>query len=367
MENTYRITATPNTTPSISLLTMCLNCNFNKQLPVPQLDKKAIYLDHCWVDDIGKVRTKKKIDHAEKYEKLDRKLSLLVKSQLVVCPTSTFHDLETSYLDLDHRKRTQRAAESLACETKFIDPDSIVEKALIHTQDEKSKVPFIDKILYGERNCWYVPRFVISLQSRYTNGAFRKNFAAKINVYLKKEKRSFDDVLNELINDHIRLVLRNTVKKLFEKNDYSLNSTLKDLPIFRIMAALLVELSHDFADGGRSKNIDTGEALDIIMVAHTLPYVDAILVDQGMHTCLNKSKHIPEEYKKRVYSMKGIQKKYDINAFMLFLNSIDTPEYTYPPFTFTHEQLVNAYYEKSNATSPLSQIKRYMTDSSKNC
>lgn len=360
-ENAYHMIAGTHRPDSISLLAICTKCNHNESLPTPRLDKKVICLDHFCIDKLSRVIDKKQFPESDRYEVLYSKCSLLVKNQLAVFPNSSFHATETSYLtDLEHLKRTQNTAESLACETSFKAPDTIIEISLMHVLCE---MPLsIDKFLCGDRTRWYTTAFRISLPIAQTDGTFRDALSQKINAYVRSKKQSPEDILNELADDYLDYFIRDDIQKLFEEKNHPLNSILKGLPTLRIIAGLLAEIINDFFKGGRKKDVNRGTALDILMVAHTLPYVDAIFVDQEVHNWLDKVNaiYISAEYKTRIYSMKGKNGKRDFQAFIAFLSSIEskTIEYHYQPFSFTHMQLVKAYNKEPEVSSPLSQLKQ---------
>jgi len=66
-------------------------------------------------------------------------------------------------------------------------------------------------------------------------------------------------------------------------------------------------------------------------------------------------------YQSKVYSHKGSNNKNDFQAFIAFLTSIENIniEYRYPPFIFTHAQLIEAYLTEPDPLSPLSQISKH--------
>jgi hypothetical protein len=354
-KDAYRISITPNVSAGCALFALCGDCKFYKKLTMPSLDKKVIYLDQFVVDNIGKIGIK---NGASRCKDIKEKLSSLVRDQLVICPTSIFHDYETSYnTKLAEISLVQAATEALACGTKFKDPGTLIEIILLHNLfAESGEILTVDKLLSGERNNWHSPRFRISLPIKRRDGEYREEYAEKITRYLQDKRRSPDEILNKLIQYYVEMV-SSDVKKVFECKQASLESALREIPMLHIIAELSALISVEFA-GTRKKPLNTGMATDIFMVSSILPYVDAIFVDQEIHTLLSKSKYIPARWKDRIYSFKGMNEKNDIKAFLNFLNSIyDTaPQYSYPPFKFTHAQLIKAYYEKADALSPLSQL-----------
>jgi hypothetical protein len=352
------------TSEPISFIEICNNCKHFKSLPNPSLNKKIIYLDHFCIDNIGKIRVGKSFSHAIKYEKIDKQLQLLVKRQLIVCPNSGFHDLETSFLsDQEHRKRTGNVMSSLACGTRFKDADSIVEQALACQKENAILTP--DKILYGELNEFCFKKFEISLSIRHVDGKFRSVFAKKISEYLKEGAQLPATILKKLIDEYKNIILIKEIssphlKRLLENSE---DSILQTLPMFRILAGMLPKFSQDFAKG-RKEDLNKGMAVDLMMIAHILPYVDAMFIDSEAFACLQASdkEFIPSEYKERAYSLKGHGGKNDINAFIDFLKQIELSEQELccGAYKFKLEQVVKAYNENKSDNSLRERVESFI-------
>ncbi len=354
----YRIIVSPSN-GSIHLSNFCAKCHYIGSLPEPQLNKIVIYLDQFVVSEIEKIKAGKKFQKG--FDKLFDLLLSLAKHQLAIFPSSNFHAHETLYLsNSKQRDSMQTILELLARGTSFKDPDTIVNIVLIHHLHRAQLQT--DKILYGDRNSWHAPEFTCILPIDYKNGNFREDFRNNINAYFKKGSKSTENILDEITGEYSKHCMRHDIQKLFEEKSHDINSTLKKLDIFRIIAVLLREITNDFSRGDRKKGINKGMASDILMIAHILPYVDAIFLDNDMHNLLHKSNeaYVPIEYKQRIYSTKGINQKNNLQSFIEFLNYIEKNdfEHSYSPFVFQHSQLVEAYYRKPETSSPLSLLKK---------
>lgn len=79
----------------------CGSCFYDEAEPLPSLEKKMIYLDQMVLSDIAKKLDpvwREEKPHADDFwlEAFDR-LDRLVKLQLIVCPNSPIHEVESSY------------------------------------------------------------------------------------------------------------------------------------------------------------------------------------------------------------------------------------------------------------------------------
>lgn len=325
---------------SKKLFAICTNkiCNFKEEFYLPTLNKKIIYLDQFCISGIAKARTGN--DKDERYKELDKKLTSLVKHQFIICPSSHFHHTEISYIADDiykTRLETQKVDMFFSARTKFKDVDSIIEIELMHVlnflQLSAEKTEFKDLMLDGDRNAWYFFPEIRSIP-KHIDGSFRQKYVEYLKRYLEKPEKTLENILNELVDDYIR---GGYLKPhfLLTNSDNLLKSLLKKILPFQIIARLLQVLSKN-----QGRKIDTGMALDILMISHTLPYVDAIFVDKSMHAYTNQA-NIDEIYKKRIFSFKGDNRKNDINMFINFLDSIEAEAHPhrFGPFELSQKKL----------------------------
>ncbi len=347
--DSYRISISHGQSLSVNLFTLCIECSDSKQLQLPYLHKKVVYLDQFFISNVSKGEYKEQQDLIE----------YLIRNQYAVFPTSIYHNNETHYMsDPKHRNATYGLSIRYACDMRFKHTDEIVEALILNSSGKSTSV---DMVLHGDRNSWHCLSDIKSLNLNHNDGSFRTECALRISNWLKRTKLSFEDILNVITKEYSEEFIRIPIKYALEQNNHSIHEQLKNIFMFRIIAALLFALSNKFQKEGRTENIDTGMALDVYMIADVSPYVDAIIIDNYMHRLLNDSKYLSEEYKNRIYSIKGISGKNNLCDFTSFLNNIreNNSFYSCPPFEFTHAQLIDAYYKKSPAPSVFDIITQY--------
>ncbi|MFH1461701.1 MAG: hypothetical protein ABIF12_02025 [bacterium] len=341
----YHIGIDFSTQPQAHVFTLCENCKDINQLGPIKINKKIIYLDQNCISEFAKLLMEK--NHIEKFVPIYQKALLLVKNQLAIFPTSIFHTAETGYLsEPSQRKAIQNIIEQLSFGNKFKDPNQIIELELIQKINNPNKNLSLFEFLHEDPHFLNLSKFIISTSIEFVNGTFRDVFIEEINSYLKIKNISSDNILTELIQTYEKKIILPWIKKLFLEKNISLTDTLKNIEIIKIMALIIEQMSLEFFNG-RKKDFDHGMPLDIIMISHTLPNVDAIYIDKEMYNLLNKIEYIRTKYKKNIFSISNIQ---DFNNF---LNNIESnpPEYSYPPFNFDHNQILKAYNQAKTTKS----------------
>ena len=82
-----------------SYMRECNNCNTRKQIQLPELDKKIIYLDQFVISNFMKSlhpKEKQKRENLDKYWiNLFKKINCLCNGQLIICPISDSHTNES--------------------------------------------------------------------------------------------------------------------------------------------------------------------------------------------------------------------------------------------------------------------------------
>ncbi len=328
----------------------CKACLYSESYKLPKLNKKIIYIDQFAISDMMKAINKKtgKTDKVNKdFVKLFSELDTLVKSQLILCPDSQFHQEESMLYGYFHALK--RMYEHLSDAKSFYDPFTIKRfqisdcfKKWLKKSDTEIKRLDVDSILTGDRNEWQ-DRWLITVNFKikkeeideYRNSRLQVNEKIKElfeqwksdkqtfqTFYLKESSaygpllvRKYMDAMTKMLQarinnqeisteEYISLALgqsntliTNLMRYLPEKMD--INDQLKtifqffnsqdfrDLPFNKISSALWAAIEYQASTGGRVNPPNVGMTNDVEMVSTLLPYCDAILVDRDMHSILN--------------------------------------------------------------------------------
>lgn len=353
----------------------CRNCSFIKNYRLPKLKKKIIYLDQFVISEMMKSINKdlgkeKRVNPF--WLDLFKTIERLLKLQLAIYPSSTFHKDESALYKFKAHKIMY---EHLSNGTRFYD-ESTIRRFQISDYfrqfikgNNKPEIKLKTKqVTSGHINDWQ-ERFGISLNQDITMEEknqlrIAKEKADKIIPKLFKkwkaeQNRNFDDwffeegmaygnnIVNKYFNNltkynfwDISLVLseenilirslENHLPETKDKDtrtenrkkifDFILSDRMLGIPSIRISALLWAAIADSVAHGGRKKLIKAGIINDINMVASLLPYCDAIFVDREIYGLLNHpevKKEIVSKYKTRIFSTTNK------NKFLKYLNNIE--------------------------------------------
>lgn len=103
----------------------CRECRHLQGYSLPKLKKKVVYIDQFAISGIAKALSSKlgSRDTTDKFwRRLFEKVDELVKLQLVICPTSHFHEQESLFYE---RESLKRMYEHLSGGVTFYDPVTI--------------------------------------------------------------------------------------------------------------------------------------------------------------------------------------------------------------------------------------------------
>lgn len=326
----------------------CLHTISNK---LPRLNKKIIYLDQFVISEMMKA-INKKMNKAKSTDNfwlgLFEKIDKLIKLQLIICPSSSFHQDESAPYQFQAHKRMY---EHLSNGSSFHDPGTIRRYQIaeyFRSYIGKGGAPNsrIDRkqIIHGDYNAWQ-ERIRLSVNFDISDKEITemRNRKERISEMISKtferwkeeKEKKFEDRFigegmafgKEIIERYFRNlskyyyvsigrlavsaeewleIVRNESNEIIvdlqrylpDKEDqakrkifeFLSSEKMLDVPSIRISSLLWAALSDQAAHGGRKKLPSAGIINDISMVASILPYCDAIFVDREMYGLLNHPK-----------------------------------------------------------------------------
>lgn len=334
--------------------------------PLPPLSKKIIYLDQSAVSDMMKVLNHNmnayKNGRVSPYWKdVFMKLDRLCKLQLVVCPESTFHEMES--IITEHFEAYRRMYWQLSGGVSFYHPDQIGMrqitehvKAWISGRASEQSLNATD-VIDGDINAWQER---IMLHANYSRSIqdVAEIKRKKTNIYSshtevfhrwqQESNRGFDDWFIEECYGYGRGMLQvyeqyyvraagsllgsnqitfdamsappavYTIKALrdeFEATgvteeesllrvaDFLFSPEICDVPFIRLNALLYAAIAYRAAKTGKKSPPGPGMSIDISSISMLMPYCDAMFVDRECHSLLNENNVVMKlPFKTRIFS-----------------------------------------------------------------
>ena len=313
----------------------CLDCGHREIYFLPPLDKKIIYLDQFALSEMLKsidpsVPRKRNLNPI--WRTLFNKLEQLSRKQLLVCPKSAYHNIES--LPTTFYPKLKTLIEYLSWHVSFDRPNSIkmrqIEKhAKLWIQGEDDKEPAIERgdAFRGRINYWYRwnnlkkkgdphPLEIKEIQRRRS-----KNEAEIASLYdgwrsesksqeqwfskTKSQEQWFKETVKEFGRDTLYkswplfyVEFKKSVEHIFLKEgvsqdhveekviEYFNSPQLENLPFLKISALLLAAKARRVAGGQKKKS--QGMSVDFDMIATFLPYCDAMIIDNECHSFLKE-------------------------------------------------------------------------------
>ena len=325
----------------------CYECGYSETYPLPELKKKIIYLDQFVIDNFVKTLDPTHPKHArvkenpfwlEAYKKLD----VLSKAHLIVCPDSYFHRDESA--PTGYFESMQRIYEHLSGGATFYDEAYILkeqmEKHFVnYLHGNPTEFPDVDpsEIVHGELNEWH-DWIRVSVSSKPTKEEVEQKIKAKektykefltifeiwktekgikfedkcrtetqgfvtgtsqvIARYAKRKAELPDRILAggqiemedlfapssfQLVESLLHIAIQegaasNTEEAMKKVGEYFNSGYLDVIPSMRIGSALYA-LMADQAAKGRVHPPTPGVHVDVQMISSFLPYCDAMFVD----------------------------------------------------------------------------------------
>ena len=346
----------------------CSVCGHRATYFLPPLDKKIIYLDQFALSEMLK-----SIDPSVPrrgtlnpiWRTLFNKLEQLSRKQLLVCPKSAYHNIES--LPTTFYSKFQTLIEYLSWNVSFHRPNSIkmrqIEKhAKLWIQGEDDKEPAIERCdaFRGRINYWYRWNNLIkkgdphpwerkeNQRRRATNEAEIASLydgwrsESKSQEQWFSEPKSQEQWFKETVKEFGHYTLhrpsplfevdfKKSVENVFLKEgvsqdhikekviEYFNSPQLKNLPFLKISALLLAAMAWRVAGGQKKKT--QSMFVDFDMIATFLPYCDAMILDKECHSFF-KERAFKEisKYGTQLFSLRCIDK------FEQYLDDIDAAE-----------------------------------------
>lgn len=345
----------------------CFSCWHTDSIPLPELNKKVIYIDQFVISNMMKaLNTKTEANKKGRvdafwrtlFEKLDR----LCKLQLIVCPDSNIHTDES--LMTGYFKELKRMYELLSHGASFEHPETIQMRQIyehafnwISGSPEKPISLNVHGVVHGKINAWQ-NRFIISIDRSFQTSWIEdirksRNFVCTemTEVFKRwqsekgKSFRYFFDYecsgfIRELIYSYVGQLKRwhnisrgdteMNIEDVFPPSSYRmikavhdtferagiqeeeiwhktmeyLNSKhIKDIPFLKISAMLYAAIARKAA-AGKKNPPGQGMSNDISIISVILPYCDAVFIDKECHSYI-KEKPLCDElnYGTKIFSL----------------------------------------------------------------
>lgn len=349
----------------------CNSCNHRVEIPLPRLRKKVLYLDQFAVSEMARTfaqqePAKKKADPV--WERLVEMIRKLYDLQLLICPSSSAHFLESNlHEDTEFLPKLRSAASHFSGNTEF-KPLHWIQLQQIHDHvvrwakgDEHKQMDFdptevTSDNLHGWLDTVSVDVDLGPMPKAWVASLLRSRKVASTsleNVFKgwQERKPTFDDALNAelrgygrarfeqaiqdftkrqqllagaipgsplyLLQSQSEAVVDTVYSALLEADisreeaepkveEYLLTADMRTLP-FLMLAALIYATVADQVVNGKQPKADSGFETDVQVVSTLLPYCDAMLVDKEVHGLLKQgrlAKHV-KELGCRVFSLKA--------------------------------------------------------------
>lgn len=334
-----------------SYVRKCEECGFYGTFDLPDIKKTLIYLDQFAISGIMKALNPRDPGHeqarSDGWLDLFTRLDRLAQLQLVVCPESPAHEVE-SLLYQPGSAELRRMYEHLSRGARFHDPEQILGRQVyVHAMDwvtgkAEGPLPLEERDAFMADPHEWTETFQIKVQfpvsqeeiqeSRQRREAGAASLEPVFRRWQQEGQRRFDDWYREELDAWSQFVwtdfLYSTGRLLaglegllelekedviprtrsrelvfilaenFEKagvpgeetldrvRDFLFSGTLDRVPRLRISSLLWAGIAHQAARGGRRRPPGRGMMTDVAMVSSVLPYCDAILVDSELKSLL---------------------------------------------------------------------------------
>ena len=333
----------------------CLDCGHRETYFLPPLDKKIIYLDQFALSEMLKsidpsVTKKRTPDPI--WRTLFKKLEQLSRKQLLVCPKSDYHTIES--LPTTFYPKLKTLIEYLSWHVSFDRSNSIkarqIERhAKLWIKEKGDKEPTIKRngAFKSKINYWHIsnnlkintspnPLEIAAIQRRRAKN--ETEIAFLYNAW-RSESKNKDQWFKETVKAFgyytlhrpwplFEVDFKKSVENVFLKEgvsqdhveekviEYFNSPQLENLPFLKISALLLAAMARRVAGGQKKKSPSI--FVDFDMIATFLPYCDAMIIDKACHSFFEeKAFQEISKYGTQLFSLRCIDK------FEQYLDDID--------------------------------------------
>lgn len=364
----------------------CTACGYSRNYPLPGIKKRIVYLDQFVIDNFVKALDPKHPKHVAALREpfwleVFKKLDVLVRAQLIVCPDSFFHREESG--PTGYFESMQRIYEHLSTGITFDHGSEVIRKQIcehfgnfLRSAPDVAPVTLPEKIAQGKLHEWN-GRLQISINmkpraeevSEVMQGKARtyQNFLEIFERWKTETGKGFDDWYKEetdgfatgtmgVIQDFARRkaqapekflrdgtvnlndllpppsvwlieAMQWTAQKegitdpaeVFKKiGEYLFSDKIELVPGIRIGSLLYAALA-DQAAHGRTQPPSKGVIVDVDMISSFLPYCDAMFIDKENAALLDDGR-----VKKKLGVGTHIYSLRDREAFLSYLDGILT-------------------------------------------
>jgi hypothetical protein len=352
----------------------CTNCRYSHSEPLPELDKKVLYLDQNAFSLLFSVRSGGRLPqgHEDFAREMHRRLNRLVLLQQAILPHSDIHRDETTVFRQANALR--EAYETIGGDVAFTDRRSIEQaqvfeysRAFLENRDPVLNFD-VDEVLEDQRNEWLrdmridvqmdYSLFAAELRASRDSGhvaimglvdhwaTARPTFDAvlktELDAFTSVRTNGFLEALDTVVaaasdpdpmvafNAYHNPILQEhaTLRRAFIEAGHSERDAEREvirfwawernreMPHNRISAYLFAALARRVVGGQR--RLMRGFMNDVRAISTYAPYVDAMFVDRECAELLGEGRLREElEYKARIFSFANTQ------AFIDYLQSLE--------------------------------------------
>lgn len=344
-----------------SIVWRCADCRYRVDEPLPQVNKKVIYIDQFVFSELFKLKagTRREDKLTPFWREVDALLHRVVHLQQAVLPHSNIHQAETIVSAWPRELR--EAYEAIGGDLRFEDTSDvqmleITEFASAYFEHRDPALSLnVDEILRGKRNKW-LPNIRVVVKADYSRFAARtrerrESAGISVNELMdnwRARELGFDDVLHIELNGYhySRIEALRAFREQYERAeaagdfmaimDQSMSRICRELSmldrLFRQVG--IPEQSHDIArdsfwqwernsemrfgrivaymfaalagqvKAGRKKSVSAGFMNDVEAVAAYAPFVDAMFIDKECALLLTQGRPGRElDFRARIFSL----------------------------------------------------------------
>jgi hypothetical protein len=324
----------------------CRDClHKSDRIPLPPPDKKVVYLDQNAISEMAKVDNPNLKKNPERsvhpvWLELKEKLQLLIQAQLVVCPESECHFLESLVMASAYRS-FKGFYECFSGGVQFDPPQEIQTRQISHAlRSWLSKEPAmrmtIADVTRGEINAWTADLRVsldmdwssIANVLRQEREVAHQSLCHVFRQWQGDKQLSFEDWVREETlgvaklmmnsyknaqealckkpedNDAFVRYTQHPVHRIFRELgengippqkqtetacDFFHSTDFSDIPSVKVSALMFAAVAEKAAHQNQKNPPDQGFAKDVAAISTVLPFCDAVFVDKGCWTILTQN------------------------------------------------------------------------------